>query len=376
MKIRYSRATSDGAMYKNGVLGVKNGRFDAAAGGEELDLTQYLVCPGFIDMHTHGGAGIDSMKTNAEGLSQLSMHYASCGVAVFHPTTVTATLDDMLRAIEMTKAAMQTGTRGACINGIYLEGPYLSAKYRGAHEEALLRDPDMAELDRLLAAADGIIRVVTIAPERAGALAAISHLRAHGVRVSLGHSAATQQEAEAAINAGGNIAVHTYNAMAPLNHRNVGLLGMSLGRDDVYNELICDLIHVCPEALRLVYLCKNPKNIILITDSMDATGMSDGQYQLGNLSVTVTNGVARTETGALAGSTLRSNIALRNVVTALGIPVETAVMGLTCNPASALGQPDIGTLQTGARAHLTALDENFNVVLTMVDGNIVYDARA
>ena len=109
---------------------------------------------------------------------------------------------------------------------------------------------------------------------------------------------------------------------------------------------------------------------------MDATGMSDGQYQLGNLSVTVTNGVARTETGALAGSTLRSNIALRNVVTALGIPVETAVMGLTCNPASALGQPDIGTLQTGARAHLTALDENFNVVLTMVDGNIVYDARA
>ena len=185
MKIRYSRATSDGAMYKNGVLGVKNGRFDAAADGKELDLTQYLVCPGFIDMHTHGGAGIDSMKTDAEGLSQLSMHYASCGVAVFHPTTVTATLDDMLRAIEMTKAAMQTGTRGACINGIYLEGPYLSAKYRGAHEEALLRDPDMAELDRLLAAADGIIRVVTIAPERAGALAAISHLRAHGVRAQV-----------------------------------------------------------------------------------------------------------------------------------------------------------------------------------------------
>lgn len=375
MKIRYSRAVSDGALLKDGVLGVTDGHFDVVCDGKELDLSKYLVCPGFIDMHTHGGAGIDSMKADEAALDELSMHYASCGVATFHPTTVTASMEDSLRAIRTAKNAMKAGTRGANINGIYLEGPYLTAKYRGAHEEALLREISIEELDTLLDAGEGAVRVVTIAPDKEGACEAITHLRARGVRVSLGHSAATQTEAEAAINAGGKIVVHTYNAMAPLNHRNVGLLGMSLLRDDVYNELICDFIHVCPEAVKLVYKCKNAKNIVLITDSMDATNMEDGQYLLGKLPITVKNGIARTESGALAGSTLKSNVALRNVVKTLGIPVETAVMGLTCNPASALGQTDIGSLQLGMRAHLTALDDDFNVVLTMVDGKIVYDNR-
>lgn len=375
MKIRYSRATSDGALLNDGILGVCDGYFTAPNDGEELDLSKYLVCPGFIDIHTHGGAGIDSMKASVEQLDELSMHYASCGVATFHPTTVTATLDATINAIKNTKACMARGTRGASIHGIYLEGPYLTAKYRGAHEEALLREINLDELKTLVDTGEGIVRVITIAPDKEGACEAIEYLRSRGVHVSLGHSAANQDGAEAAMNAGGKIVVHTYNAMAPLNHRNVGLLGMSLLRNDVYNELICDLIHVCPEALKIVMNCKNPKNIVLITDSMDATGMSDGDYLLGQLPITVKDGIARTETGALAGSTLKANVALKNVVKTLGIPVETAVMMLTSNPANAIGANDIGSLQSGMRAHLTALDEDFNVVLTMVDGKIVYDKR-
>lgn len=375
MKILYSRATTDGAMLKDGELYVKDGKFSANADGDVLDLTNYLVCPGFIDMHTHGAAGIDSMKADESELNEISKHYASCGVSTFLPTTVTATMEDSLRAITTIKSAMKRGTDGANIYGSYLEGPFLTAKYRGAHKESLLRDINIAEMDQLVDAGEGTVRVITIAPDKDGATDAISHMRDRGVRVSLGHSAADQEQAKAGIDAGGNIAVHTYNAMAPLNHRNVGLLGMSLLRDDVYNEMICDLIHLCPEAIKIVYKCKNPKNIVLITDSIVATGIDDGDYVLGELPVTVKNGIARCDNGALAGSTLKSNVALKNVVEVIGIPVETAVMGLTCNPAAALGASDIGSLQIGNRAHLTALDENFNVVLTMVDGKIVYDKR-
>ena len=375
MKILYSRATTDGELLKDGAIGVADGRFSSDMSGEVLDLTKYTVCPGFIDMHTHGGGGFDSMKATEEELDKLSLHYASCGVATFNATSVTASLDDVVAAIRRTKNVMKKGTSGAVLNGIYLEGPYLNAKCRGAHDESLLRAINIDELKMLVDEGEGAVKVITLAPDLENAAEATRYLRSRGVRVSLGHSPATQDEAKAVIEAGGDIAVHTYNAMAPLNHRNVGLLGMSLIRDDVYNELICDLIHVCPEAIKIVYKCKDKHNIVLITDSMDAANMADGEYMLGTLKVFVKDGVARIENGALAGSTLCSNVALKNVVNTIGIPLETAVLGLTKNPANALGISDIGSLKAGYRAHLTALDDDFNVVLTMVDGKIVYDKR-
>ncbi|MEG2858095.1 MAG: amidohydrolase family protein, partial [Clostridia bacterium] len=324
MQIYYNRAYSDGAVLRDGVLYSEHGYFSASANGPELDLRAYNVFPGFIDTHTHGGGGLDSMKADLAKLDTLSAFYASCGVSAFHATTVTATLDAATRAVKTVSERMKKGTCGATLMGAYLEGPYLSAEYRGAHDEALLREIDLDELKALIDAGDGCVKSVAIAPEKPHALDAIRMLRARGVQATLGHSAADQSLAREAIDAGGKIAIHTYNAMAPLKHRDVGLLGMSLIRDDVMNEIICDFIHVCPEAIQVVLRCKGARNVILITDSMDATGMPDGKYLLGELPVTVTNGIARTESGALAGSTLKMNVAVANLVKKLGIAPETA----------------------------------------------------
>lgn len=379
MNILFKRAYNRGATLTDGILKVTDGRFDGIThkdGSYDLDLSSYRVFPGFIDMHTHGALGYDSLKVSYDDLNKLSDHYASCGVSTFLVTTSTAPLAQLEHQFNMVSDRIEAGTSGASIGGIYAEGPYLCAKFRGAHAEPLLRTPNIDEAKRLITAGRGNLRVFTVAPELPGAIDMIEYLVQNGVKVSLGHTAATMEEARLGLDAGANILVHTYNAMAGLNHRNVGLLGMGLVRDDAYCEIICDFIHVCPEACKIVLRCKNSDKVILITDSVAPTGMPDGEYNLSDLDCIVKDGIARTLEGALAGSSLRSNRALQNVVETLDVPVETAAKMLTINPATALGlEKEIGALDRGYRAHLTALDENYNVVLTMVDGKIVYDNR-
>ncbi|MBE6916070.1 MAG: N-acetylglucosamine-6-phosphate deacetylase [Ruminococcaceae bacterium] len=379
MNILFKRAYNRGATLTDGILKVSDGRFDGIThkdGSYDLDLSSYRVFPGFIDMHTHGALGHDSLKVSYDDLNKLSDHYASCGVSTFLVTTSTAPLAQLEHQFNVVSDRIEAGTSGASIGGIYAEGPYLCAKFRGAHAEPLLRTPNIDEAKRLITAGRGNLRVFTVAPELPGAIDMIEYLVQNGVKVSLGHTAATMEEARLGLDAGANILVHTYNAMAGLNHRNVGLLGMGLVRDDAYCEIICDFIHVCPEACKIVLRCKNSDKVILITDSVAPTGMPDGAYNLSDLDCIVKDGIARTVEGALAGSSLRSNRALQNVVETLDVPVETAAKMLTINPATALGlEKEIGALDRGYRAHLTALDENYNVVLTMVDGKIVYDNR-
>ncbi len=379
MNILFKRAYNRGATLTDGILKVTDGRFDGIThkdGSVDLDLSSYRVFPGFIDMHTHGALGHDSLKVSYDDLNKLSDHYATCGVSTFLVTTSTAPLAQLEHQFNMVSDRIEAGTSGASIGGIYAEGPYLCSKFRGAHAEPLLRTPNVDEAKRLITAARGNLRVCTVAPELPGAIDMIEYLVKNGVKVSLGHTAATMEEARLGLDAGANILVHTYNAMAGLNHRNVGLLGMGLVRDDAYCEIICDFIHVCPEACKIVLRCKNSDKVILITDSVAPTGMPDGEYNLSDLDCIVKDGIARTVEGALAGSSLRSNRALQNVVETLDVPVETAAKMLTINPATALGlEKEIGALDRGYRAHLTALDENYNVVLTMVDGKIVYDNR-
>lgn len=379
MNILFKRAYNRGATLTDGILKVSDGRFDGIThkdGSYDLDLSSYRVFPGFIDMHTHGALGHDSLKVSYDDLNKLSDHYATCGVSTFLVTTSTAPLAQLEHQFNMVSDRIEAGTTGASIGGIYAEGPYLCAKFRGAHAEPLLRTPNIDEAKRLIDAGRGNLRVFTVAPELPGAIDMIEYLVKNGVKVSLGHTAATMEEARLGLDAGANILVHTYNAMAGLNHRNVGLLGMGLVRDDAYCEIICDFIHVCPEACKIVLRCKNSDKVILITDSVAPTGMPDGAYNLSDLDCIVKDGIARTVEGALAGSSLRSNRALQNVVETLDVPVETAAKMLTINPATALGlDHEIGALDRGYRAHLTALDENYNVVLTMVDGKIVYDNR-
>lgn len=379
MNILFKRAYNRGATLTDGILKIKDGRFDGIThkdGSYDLDLSAYRVFPGFIDMHTHGALGHDSLKATFEEFDSLSQHYAACGVSTFFVTASTAPLAQLEQQFNIISDRMEAGTSGASIGGIYAEGPYLCAKFRGAHAEPLLRTPNIDEAKRLIDAGRGNLRVLTVAPELPGAIDMIEYLVKNGVKVSLGHTAATMEDARLGLDAGANILVHTYNAMAGLNHRNVGLLGMGLVRDDAYCEIICDFIHVCPEAAKIVLRCKNSDKVILITDSIAPTGMPDGEYVLSDLECTVKDGICRTKEGALAGSSLHSNRALQNVVETLDVPLETAAKMLTINPATALGlEHEIGTLDRGSRAHLTALDENYNVVLTIVDGKIVYDNR-
>lgn len=378
MVIRYKTAYSDGAKLSDGCLNVQNGRFTGCPENSavDLDLSDYLVFPGFIDMHTHGGAGLDSTTASFDELDRMSEFYAENGVSVFLATTVTSTTELMFKALDTISDRIEAGTSGAAIAGIYLEGPYISKEFKGAHDPALIRDIDLGEVSEIITRARGNLKVFTIAPEKENAIKAISYITEQGVKVSVGHSAANMQQGRAAFDAGAKILVHTYNAMAGLKHRDVGMLGIALMRDDVYCEMICDLVHICPEALKIVLTCKDPDKVIYITDSMSAAGMPDGDGFLGELPVVVKNGIVRTLDGALAGSSLRMNVALRNAVRVLGVPIETAVKAITVNPAAALGMSgEIGSLSARHRAHLTALDEDFNVVLTMVDGRIVYDNR-
>lgn len=377
MRIKTGRLYTDGERRDGGILKIEDGRFAGfdAAGDFDIDLSQYIVFPGFVDMHTHGGMGFDCTTASFDELDDLSMFYAQNGVATFCATTVTSAPDVVLNAVRTIARRCEKGTKGANIAGAYLEGPYINEKFRGAHDETLLRAISLDEIEEIIDASGGWLRVFALAPELPGAEDAIRYITSRGVRVSCGHSAASCEEANAGFDAGATIAIHTYNAMKGLHHRDVGLLGASLTRNDVYNEIICDMIHVSKEAAKIAVACKSEDKIVFITDSMCATGMADGSYKLGELPVTVKDGIVRTMDGALAGSSLRTNVALGNVVTKLGVPIEKAMLGVTKNPASALGlDGEIGSISEGKRAHLAVLDEKFNAVMTMVDGKVVFKA--
>ena len=377
MKIRTGKAYSNGIELPSGVIEVENGKFKGftSSGEADVDLSAYTVFPGFIDMHTHGGCGIEAVSASFEELDEMSRFYAQSGACEFCATTVTESIEHLVAAEQRIVKRMKAGTSGASIAGIYLEGPFLSHDFRGAHEETLLKSPTKEDMDKLIEAGEGNLRVIAIAPEIEGALSAIKYFNEKGVVVSLGHSGATYAEAAAGFAAGGSVAVHTYNAMRGITHHEPGFLGASLIADEAYGEIICDFLHVAPETVKIALRCKGRDKIVFITDSIVTTGLPDGEYLSGALPVTVKDGVARAHNGALAGSSLRINRALGNVVEKLSVPVCDAMLGVTKNPAEALGMYDeIGSIDVGKRAHLTVLDEKFNVVMTIVDGNVVYRA--
>ena len=303
-----------------------------------LYLPHCTLSAGFLDVHVHGAGGRDVMESTPEAISTVASVLAAHGTTSFLATTVTAELDHTFRALEGIADAIEAAAAddAARIVGIHLEGPFLSHEKRGVHTAALLQQPSVALFHRFQEAARGHIRLMTVAPELPDALDMITHATSLGVRVSMGHSDANARQARAGIAAGAASATHTFNAMRGLTQREPGMLGVVLDADALYAELICDGIHTTPEAVRLWLRMKGEHRGILITDGMAATGMPDGDYLLGEMNVTVSNGVAMHE-GVLAGSVLTMDRAVANVQAFTGCGLAAAVRLASRNPHAMLG---------------------------------------
>jgi len=346
----------------------------ANAMGDELDFPGATLAPAFVDVHIHGAAGHDVMEATPEALKAVGGFLATRGTGSYLATTVTAPLDTTLRAVEglarliAKPELLETGKARAKPVGIHLEGPFLSPKKCGVQPVEHMLAPDIQVFDRLFEAAEGRVRLMTLAPEMPGAVELTRHATGRGVRVSVGHSNATAAETRAAIEAGATSATHTFNAMRPLDHREPGILGVVLTTGSVYAELICDGIHTAPEIVRLWFSAKGPERGILVTDAMSATGMPNGEYTLGGFAVHVADGRA-TARGVLAGSVLTLDRALKNFVEFTGAPIEQALRLLTSNPAAMTGLGDgAGSVVVGGPADLVAVDDAGRLVGSIQGG--------
>ncbi|HEY9127660.1 MAG TPA: N-acetylglucosamine-6-phosphate deacetylase [Acidobacteriaceae bacterium] len=337
-----------------------------------IDFPGATLAPAFFDIHIHGAAGHDVMEGTSDSLSKVSRFLASRGTGNYFATTVTAPLDQILRSLsdlsKLLDNAGQPGWQGARPLGIHLEGPFLSHSKRGVHPPEHLIEPSIATFDRMWQAAEGKIHLMTLAPELANAAELTAHAAAKGVRISVGHSNATAAETRATIAAGAVSATHTFNAMRPLDHREIGILGVVLSDDNLFAELICDGIHVDPALVKLWWRAKGPNRGILITDGMSAAGMPDGTYSLGGFSVEVAHGKASAN-GVLAGSVLTLDKALANFLKFTGASLESALPLLTRNPAAMTGlASQTGSIQPGSPASLVALDANGRLQASIVSG--------
>lgn len=341
--------------------------------GRLLDFPGATLAPAFLDVHTHGAAGHDVMEATPEALRTICSFLASHGTGSFLATTVTAPLDATLRSLS--GLAKLLGQRADANQarplGIHLEGPFISHGKRGAHPTEFLLAPDLAVFDRLYEAAEGYIRLMTLAPELPGAAELAAHATARDVRVSLGHSNATAAETRASIDAGAVSATHTFNAMRPLDHREPGILGTVLTCDSLFAELICDGVHTAPELVKLWWRAKGPERAILVTDAMSATGMPDGDYLLGELTVQVKDGRAMTS-GVLAGSVLTLDRALSNFVEFTGATVKEGLRLVTTNPAAMTGLgAQAGSLAVGEAADLVVVDSLGRLTASILSGQVV-----
>ena len=353
----------DGHVVSIGTRGERALKSDARV----VDFPGATLAPAFFDVHIHGGAGHDVMEATPEALDTMGRFLASRGTGSFLASTVTAPLDMTLRALSgLAKLIAKPSREGiARPVGIHLEGPFLSHAKRGVHPPEYLLEPDIATFDRLCEAAEGNVRLITLAPELPGAIELAAHATGRGVRVSIGHSDATAAEARKAIASGAKSATHTFNAMRTLDHHEPGILGVALTEKALYAELICDGIHSAPEMASLWWHAKGAERAILVTDAMSAAGMPDGEYQLGGFPVQVANGRAMAR-GVLAGSVLTLDRALENLVAFAGARTDDALRAVTTNPAAMIGMGDAGRIAAGMPANLVVLDAAGKLVATAV----------
>ncbi len=371
-----SREISDGIILVEGSrivsLGV-DGELTIPRGAKTLNFGDKIAVPGFLDIHIHGGGGSDVMEASEKAAIDLALFASSHGVTSILPSTVSAPHSSLLKVVRVLGEMVGRETGGAEVLGINLEGPYINPKMRGAHNAKHIRLPSVREFKDLWEASGEKLKIVTLAPELEGAENLLAELQKLGVVAAVGHSDAAYSEVMEAVTLGLSHATHTFNGMRGFHHREPGTVGAALLCEKLTAEVISDNIHVHPEAVRLLTKVKDPSLIVLVTDSIMAAGMPDGEYRLGNRRVTVKNGVCRLKSGSLAGSTLTMETAIRNTVRAAGLPLQVVLGMATVNPARVIGVDDRkGSLAPGKDADITIIDSEVNVYATIVKGKMVY----
>lgn len=355
---------------------VKDGKivsFNAPENALELD-DKYIVVPGFIDRHIHGANNSDSMYPTLKDIRNICQTVAKEGVSTFLPTTMTQTIENICLALENIANYIENeNDKGAYVLGMHLEGPFISKKHKGAQVESCIIPCSVEKFQIFERASHGYIKEVTLAYEENGK-ELCNYLYNKGIVASIGHTDATCAQVKEASQNGVTSATHTYNAMKGLHHREAGTVGGVFLSDSIYSELICDLVHVSADAIRVLYKNKGQDKITLITDGIEAKHLPDGMYKLGGQDVIVKGKEARLADGTLAGSTLKMNDAIKNMQSVMNLSMEKAIDLATINPARVLGiAENKGSIAINKDADFAVIDKDYNVYLTVSNGNIVYN---
>lgn len=358
--------------------------------GQEVELVEAgdgYICPGFLDVHVHGGGGADFMDADPEAVLTICRFHAAHGTAALLATTLTAAPAEIVAALAaVRRAAVWTGrtggapaAAGAAVLGFHVEGPFINPEYKGAQDEGHLRLPATAEADSWLAAggpATAAVWQVTMAPELPGGLAFIRHVTERGMLVNAGHTGCRYAEMAAAVGAGLTGVTHAFNAMRGLHHREPGCVGAAMALPHLRVELIADGHHVHPASMGILIRARGAGEVHLVTDAMRAAGQPEGTYGLGGLTVTVRAGRALLADGTLAGSLLTMDQAVANIHRLVGLPLHTAVHMASLNPARRLGLDGRkGSLAAGKDADITILDRHLQASLTLAGGRVIWDGR-